>query len=87
MKKTKKIGIGLVICGLRSTVGAGFTYAFQQTILVPYHGDSSVLYSKFPELTNPYRDYTSPLILVTVVLLVLGFAFIVYKPKIKDYKN
>jgi hypothetical protein len=53
MKKTKKVGIVLIVCGLLSTVGAAFTYVFRQTILVPYSGSAGTLDAKLPELTNP----------------------------------
>jgi uncharacterized membrane protein HdeD (DUF308 family) len=75
------LGLVLAILGVLALIAASLAYAYQQTILVSYQAD---IHFQLPELTNPYRGYTFPLILLSVALLVIGFAFIVYRPKIKN---
>jgi hypothetical protein len=81
MKKTSKVGIALVICGLLSTVGAAFIYAFQQTKEIAVTGNSALLFKTYQVTTNPYRNYTFPLILLTIGFFALGFMLIKYRPQ------
>jgi hypothetical protein len=84
MKKRKKIGIGLVSCSLLSIVSASLAYAYQQTKELSVTGNSALLFQSYQVTTNPYRDYTFPLILLTVALFVVGSVLMVYRPKIKN---
>ena len=88
MKKLRKVGIASVICGLVPMIAAAFTYAFQQTkgISVPA-GDEPIGGVTFQVTTNPYRDYTFPLILLAIGFFALGFILTVHRPqKIKVEK-
>ena len=80
MTKTRMLGLALAILGVLAMIAASLAYVYQQTRTTFFLG--SVGFK--PVTSHPYRDYTFPLILLSVALLVIGFAFVVYRPKIKN---
>ena len=77
-------GLVLAILGVFAMITASLAYAYQQTKELSVTGNSALLFQSYQVTTNPYRSDTFPLILLSVALLVIGFAFIVYRPKIKN---
>jgi predicted membrane protein len=75
MTKTRTLGFALVIFGVLVLIAAGFAYTYEQTI-VPF---------TLALATYPYRSDIFPLILLSVVLLVLGFVLMVFDLEIIDY--
>ena len=83
---SRKLGLIVVLFGAILLFVAAFAYSYQQTNTTTIPGISvggmtvTPPYS-YDVTTNPYRDYTFPLILGGVALFVIGIALMIYKAR------
>jgi hypothetical protein len=76
MSETRQLGIVLVVIGGLLLVGGAFAYSYAKTNSISASGITIPLGS-----TYPYRDDGYGLILGSVALFVVGFAFMIYQPQ------
>ena len=70
MKKTRQLGLALVIFGVIALIAVAFVYTVQQTVY-GFVGPAMINY--------PYRTDAFPLILLTIVFFALGLILMVYQ--------
>ena len=73
-KKSTRLGFFSVASGSVILVIAGFAYAHEIAVKELVFGNISAIYQ-----INPYRDYTLPLILASLVPLILGYILMLKK--------